>query len=61
MKMIKKLSAGLQELAKTVLYFWSEKEIYAIIGIADAIKPTSRGAIERLKKSGLENTYAYRR
>jgi len=44
----------LQEQAKTVLYFGGDRQVLAIIAIADQIKSTSFAAIESLKKSGIE-------
>jgi len=44
----------LQEQAKTVLFFGGNKKIEAIIAIADQIKPSSKAAIEKLKRSGIE-------
>jgi len=50
----KKAAGGLQEQAKTVLYFGGEGQVLAIIAIADQIKSTSFAAIESLKQSGIE-------
>ncbi|MRG44659.1 heavy metal translocating P-type ATPase [Chitinophaga sp. SYP-B3965] len=44
----------LQEEAKTVIYFANEKEILAIIAIADKIKETSKTAIASLIRDGIE-------
>lgn len=43
----------LQE-AKTVVYFSNEKEVLAVIAIADNIKASSKEAIHQLQKSGIE-------
>jgi Cu2+-exporting ATPase len=44
----------LQEEAKTVIYFSNEKELLAIIAIADKIKETSITAINALQRDGIE-------
>ncbi len=49
----KRTAGDLEKMAKTVLFFSSDKLICAIIGIADAIKPSSPGAIDRLKRNGI--------
>ena len=46
--------SDLQEQAKTVLFFGGNTRIYAIVAIADQIKPSSPAAIEKLKRSGIE-------
>ncbi|MBI5179331.1 MAG: copper-translocating P-type ATPase [Nitrospinae bacterium] len=38
----------------TALYVAAEKKLSAVMGVADAIKPTSRDAIAKLKAEGLE-------
>lgn len=43
----------LQE-AKTVVYFSNEKEVLAVIAIADNIKASSKEAIHQLQESGIE-------
>ncbi len=43
----------LQE-AKTVVYFSNEKEVLAVIAIADKIKASSKEAIHQLQESGIE-------
>ncbi len=43
-----------QEAAKTVVFFSNEKEVLAVLAIADKIKSTSNSAIEKLKKKGVE-------
>jgi P-type Cu2+ transporter len=45
---------SLQDQAKTVVYFANNKEILAIIAIADKIKATSASAIEALQNRGIE-------
>ena len=50
----KETASLLQEQAKTVLFFGGDSRIYAIIALADPIKATSAGAIEKLKRSGIE-------
>jgi P-type Cu+ transporter len=44
----------LQNQAKTVVYAAMDKKLVALIAMADAIKPTSREAIQELKKIGKE-------
>ena len=44
----------LQEEAKTVFYFSNDKEVLAIIAIADTIKVSSKLAIQQLKERGIE-------
>ena len=39
---------------KTPLIFASETEVAGVIAVADVVKPTSRQAIEKFKKMGLE-------
>ena len=50
----KETAKALQEQAKTVLFFGENGEILAILAIADQIKPSSKDAIEKLKRSGIE-------
>jgi len=45
---------NLQEQAKTVIFFGGNARVLAILAIADQIKPSSRAAIETLKRSGIE-------
>ena len=45
---------NLQEQAKTVIFFGGNGQILAILAIADQIKPSSKAAIEKLKRSGIE-------
>jgi len=40
--------------AKTVVFFADESKVLAVIAIADTIKPSSKAAIESLKKEGIE-------
>jgi Cu2+-exporting ATPase len=44
----------LQSQAKTVIYFSDNKEVLAVIAIADKIKATSKEAIETLQRRGIE-------
>lgn len=43
-----------QQEAKTVIFFSDDREVLAVLAIADKIKPTSKTAIEKLKKQGVE-------
>jgi Cu2+-exporting ATPase len=43
-----------QAAAKTVVYFSDDKNVLAVIAIADKIKPTSKAAINALQKKGIE-------
>jgi len=45
---------SLEEQAKTVIFFGNEKEVLAILAIADKIKETSKKAIETLQDRGIE-------
>lgn len=45
---------NLQEQAQTVVYFANEKQVLAVIAIADQIKATSKEAIETLQSRGIE-------
>jgi P-type Cu2+ transporter len=45
---------SLQTEAKTVIYFAGNKKTLAIIAIADKIKESSKDAIEKLQRSGIE-------
>lgn len=45
---------NLQEEAKTVVYFSNDKQVLAVIAIADKIKETSKAAIEALHKKGID-------
>lgn len=45
---------NLQEQAKTVIFFGGNGRILAILAIADQIKSSSKAAIEKLKRSGIE-------
>ncbi len=47
-------SAGLQEQGKTTVYASRNNKPLAVIGIADAIKPSSMSAVKSLKKMGLD-------
>lgn len=48
------LSAQWQSEARTVVYFANAREVLALIGIADKVKPSSREAIRSLRKKGIE-------
>jgi Cu2+-exporting ATPase len=50
----KNIANELQEKAKTVVFFGSDNQIYAIIGIADQIKKSSVLAIKQFNKDGIE-------
>jgi Cu2+-exporting ATPase len=41
-------------LGKTVIWFFNEKQLLAVIGISDQIKPTSVEAIAHLKRMGID-------
>ncbi|AGA80326.1 heavy metal translocating P-type ATPase [Echinicola vietnamensis] len=43
-----------QKEAKTVVFFSDDVEVLAVLAIADKIKATSRSAVEKLKKLGVE-------
>ncbi|WP_339840951.1 heavy metal translocating P-type ATPase [uncultured Maribacter sp.] len=45
---------SLEEQAKTVIFFGNEKEVLAILAIADKIKETSKKAIATLQERGIE-------
>src|SRR5207249_9100580 len=47
-------SAQLQEDAKTVIYFADNKNVQAVIAVADKIKDTSAVAIQSLQQRGIE-------
>tara|TARA_R110000851_G_scaffold37090_1_gene96093 strand:- start:14066 stop:15949 length:1884 start_codon:yes stop_codon:yes gene_type:complete len=49
-----KTAEGLEEQAKTVIFFGNEKQVLAIFAIADKIKETSKKAIETLQERGIE-------
>jgi Cu2+-exporting ATPase len=51
---IQQKTAKWQEEAKTVVFFSDNQEVLAILAIADKIKATSKSAIEKLKKKGVE-------
>ncbi|HNP16969.1 MAG TPA: heavy metal translocating P-type ATPase [Fulvivirga sp.] len=51
---IQQKAAKWQEDAKTVVYFSDDQEVLAVLAIADKIKATSKSAIEKLKKNGVE-------
>ena len=45
---------SLEEQAKTVIFFGNEKQVLAILAIADKIKESSKKAIETLQERGIE-------
>lgn len=47
-------ASALQAEAKTVVYFSDDKQVLAVMAIADKIKATSKAAIEALQKKGIE-------
>jgi P-type Cu2+ transporter len=47
-------AAGLQQMAKTVIYFTDEKIVLAVIAIADKTKETSAAAIRMLREKGIQ-------
>ena len=47
-------SSALQEEGKTVVYFSADKEVVAVIAIADSVKQTSKAAIESLKGKAID-------
>lgn len=47
-------ASKLQNEAKTVIYYATEKNVLAVIAIADKIKATSKAAITALEKKGIE-------
>jgi Cu2+-exporting ATPase len=49
-----KTAEGLEDQAKTVIFFGNEKQVLAILAIADKIKETSKMAIETLQERGIE-------
>lgn len=54
---ISSLSSCAKELAgkgKTVMYFACGGKFYGLIAVADKVKPTSKEAVQALKKSGIE-------
>lgn len=53
-KDIQQKASKWQEEAKTVVFFSNDKEVLAVLAIADKIKATSKSAIEKLKKKGVD-------
>lgn len=51
---LQKHAAHWQEEAKTVIWFWDEKNALAVVAIADKIKKSSAAAIKRLHNLGIE-------
>lgn len=54
LKQMKKEAERLSEEGKTVLFFAEEKHLLGIIAVADKVKPSSRQAIQEMKRMGLE-------
>lgn len=50
---VKEKAQSLSQKGKTVLYFARENEFIGIIAVADAVKESSRRAVERLHKMGI--------
>jgi Cu2+-exporting ATPase len=50
----KETANALQEQAKTVIFFGGNGRVLAILAIADQIKSSSKAAIDKLKRSGIE-------
>ncbi|TNF40548.1 MAG: heavy metal translocating P-type ATPase, partial [Cytophagales bacterium] len=51
---LKTTAKKLSEQAQTVIWFSDEQKALAILGIQDQIKPSSKSAIEKLQKAGVE-------
>lgn len=51
---IAKNAASLQAEARTIIYYADEKNVLALIAIADKIKTTSKGAITALQEKGID-------
>jgi len=51
---LKQTAENLEEQAKTVIFFGNEKQVLAILAIADKIKETSKKAIATLQDRGIE-------
>lgn len=51
---LEKLAKAWGDEAKTVVFFADQHSVLAVIAIADAIKPTSKSAIQKLKEKGIE-------
>ncbi len=51
---LKQTAENLEEQAKTVIFFGNEKQVLAILAIADKIKETSKKAIATLQERGIE-------
>lgn len=51
---VAQLASGLQSKAKTVVYFFDNENVLAVIAIADKIKATSKAAIESLQGKGID-------
>ena len=48
------IAESLEEQAKTVIFFGNEKQVLAILAIADKVKETSKKAIAMLQERGIE-------
>lgn len=51
---INRKMSRLEEQGKTAMILSTEKEIIGIVGVADTVKETSKEAVEKLKKMGVE-------
>lgn len=51
---INRKMSRIEEEGKTVMILTSEKEILGVIGVADTVKETSKEAVEKLKKMGVD-------
>jgi Cu2+-exporting ATPase len=53
-ELLREHAEGLQEHAKTVIWFAADNKAVAIIAIADQVKPTSEKAVRTLQEMGVE-------
>ena len=53
-ELLREHAKGLQEQAKTVIWFAADNKAVAIIAIADQVKPTSEKAVRTLQEMGVE-------
>ncbi len=51
---LEKLASSYSKAGKTCVFLFNDEEVLAIIAIADRIKPTSKHAIEEIKKMGIK-------
>jgi len=51
---LREQAEGLQEQAKTVIWFAADNKAVAIVAIADQVKPTSENAVRTLQEMGVE-------